>query len=125
MPLELGIFLGAKKFGDKGQKDKRALIFDFEAYRYMKFMSDIAGADIHIHDNDPRKIIAETRDWLANVSSRDLRSAKKIQGLHEEFVAALPAAAAKLQFDCEKIPYSDFLKMIVAFLKSAVALGDA
>ena len=123
MPLELGIFLGAKKFGNKWQKEKRALIFDFEAYRYMKFISDIAGADIHIHDNDPRKIIAETRDWLANVSNRDLPSANKIQSLYEEFELELPAAAKRLEFDPQKIPYSDFLKMIVAFLKTPVASG--
>jgi hypothetical protein len=124
MPLELGIFLGAKKFGNKAQKEKRALIFDFEAYRYMKFVSDIAGADIHIHDNDPRKIIRETRDWLANVSNRDLPSANKIQILYREFELELPVAAKRLEFDARKIPYSDFLKMIVAFLKAAVALGD-
>lgn len=125
MPLELGIFLGAKKFGNKAQKEKRALIFDFEAYRYMKFVSDIAGADIHIHENDPSKIMSETRDWLANVSNRDLPSSKKIQDLYKEFEAKLPAAADKLEFDHEKIPYSDFLKMIVAFLKNAVPMvGD-
>ena len=34
MPLELGIFLGAKRYGDESQKDKRALILDIEQYRY-------------------------------------------------------------------------------------------
>lgn len=124
MPLELGIFLGAKRFGNKGQKEKRALIFDFEAYRYMKFLSDIAGADIHIHNNDPQKIMTETRDWLANVSNRDLPSANKVQILYEKFAVELPAASANLAFDQDNIPYSDFLKMIVAFLKNADPIVD-
>lgn len=116
MPFELGIFLGAKKFGNKAQKEKRALIFDYEAYCYIKFMSDIAGADIHIHQNDPFKIVAETRDWLANVSKRNLPSAQNIQNLYEGFEAKLPVTAAELGFNPQKIPYSDFLKMITASL---------
>ena len=46
MPFELGLFLGAKKFGDKVQKRKNILILDKEKYRYQKFISDIAGQDI-------------------------------------------------------------------------------
>lgn len=38
MPLELGIFLGAKRFGGRRQKEKRLLILDIEAYRYQKFV---------------------------------------------------------------------------------------
>ena len=48
MPLELGVFLGAKCFGGKGQKSKRCIILDKEKYRYQRYISDIAGQDIHI-----------------------------------------------------------------------------
>ena len=34
MPLELGIFLGAKKFGIEEQKRKKCLVLDREQYRY-------------------------------------------------------------------------------------------
>ncbi len=43
MPLELGIFLGAKRFGSQKQKQKNGLILDREKYRYQSFCSDIAG----------------------------------------------------------------------------------
>ena len=44
MPLELGLFLGAKSFSDEPrQKKKRCLILDSNPYRYQKFLSDIAG----------------------------------------------------------------------------------
>lgn len=49
MPFELGIFVGAKAFGNKDQKRKAALILDTEKYRYQRFLSDIAGQDIADH----------------------------------------------------------------------------
>lgn len=46
MPLELGIFLGAKRFGSAKQRKKKCLVLDRERYRFQKFCSDIAGQDI-------------------------------------------------------------------------------
>lgn len=46
MPLELGIFLGAKRYGGKSQKLKKLLILDLEQFRYQRFISDLAGIDI-------------------------------------------------------------------------------
>jgi hypothetical protein len=46
MPLELGIFLGAKKYGNEQNNNKACIIFDREQYRYQKFISDISGHDI-------------------------------------------------------------------------------
>jgi hypothetical protein len=43
MPLELGIFLGSKRFGRGRQRQKICLILDREQFRYQKFISDIAG----------------------------------------------------------------------------------
>jgi hypothetical protein len=42
MPLELGIFLGAKRFGGRSSR-KRCLIMDRAPYRYKRFISDIGG----------------------------------------------------------------------------------
>ena len=39
--------MGAKRFGRPRQREKRLLIFDTEPYRYQKFISDLAGMDIH------------------------------------------------------------------------------
>ena len=57
MPFELGIFLAARKFGERKQKRKRSLVLDTERYRYLSFISDIRGQDIKAHGNDVRKII--------------------------------------------------------------------
>jgi hypothetical protein len=53
MPLELGLFIGAKRLGDEEQGRKRILILDTEQYRYHRFISDIAGQDIRAHGSDP------------------------------------------------------------------------
>ncbi len=63
MPLELGLFLGAKSFsGEKQQKRKRCLILDSEPYRYQKFISDIAGQDIRSHGGVPLEALKQTRN---------------------------------------------------------------
>ena len=62
MPLELGLFLGAKRFGPGKQKTKKCLILDRESFRYQKFCSDLAGYDPRSHSNDHRLAIREVRD---------------------------------------------------------------
>lgn len=116
MPLELGIFLGAKRFGGEGQKTKRVLIFDIDRYRYQRFISDLAGMDVHAHGGDPARALRETRDWLANVSRRTLPSAEKIARLHATFLTVLPVMARKLEFDPEQVPYVDYERLVVAWL---------
>jgi hypothetical protein len=39
MPLELGLFLGAKRFGSAEQQRKTCLILERDPYRYQKFCS--------------------------------------------------------------------------------------
>lgn len=119
MPLELGLFLGAKRFGGKAQSAKRLLILDVERYRYQRFVSDLAGMDIHGHGGDAIEALRKTRDWLANVSRRQLPSADRVARLFQTFMADLPALAADLEFDPENIPYVDFERMIVGWLLTA------
>ena len=116
MPLELGIFLGAKRYGSTPQKAKRLLVLDVEQYRYQRFISDLAGIDIHAHNGDPDCAIRETRNWLANVSRRALPSANRIANLNRRFLADLPALAEKLDFDPESIPYVDYERIVVGLL---------
>jgi hypothetical protein len=121
MPLELGIFLGAKRYGGPAQKLKRVLILDVEQYRYQQFISDLAGMDIHAHEGNPARALTETRDWLANVSRRKLPSSAIVRGLHEQFLEDLPALAAELQFEPEAIPYVDFERIAASWLVQAPA----
>jgi hypothetical protein len=119
MPLELGLFLGAKRFGNKTQKLKRVLILDVEQHRYQRFISDLAGMDIHGHGGDPLRALRETRDWLANVSRRELPSADRVQRIYQAFLESLPDIAATLEFDPDRIPYIDFERIAGQWLITA------
>lgn len=121
MPLELGLFLGAKRYGGQQQKPKRALILDIEQYRYQRFISDLAGMDIHEHGGDPIRAMAVARDWLANVSRRELPSAERVRRYYASFLADLPAVAAALEFDSADIPYVDYERIVAQWLLAAPA----
>lgn len=109
MPFELGLFFGAKYFGNKQQKNKNALIFDREKYRYQQFISDLNGVDIKAHNNDANTVIRKVRDWLF-VSSRrkTIPGHTIIQQQHKTFSKELPAIVKRLGLDLYDIPFNDF-----------------
>src|SRR6476620_808951 len=65
MPLELGFFLGAKRYGTARDRKKRCLVIDRDRYRYRSFCSDISGQDIKAHGDDPNEAIRAVRNWLS------------------------------------------------------------
>ena len=115
MPLELGIFLGAKRFGDKVQKQKCLLIFDKDKFRYQKFISDLAGMDIHSHSQQPLRVISETRNWLANMSEREVPGDKRILKAYKKFSDQLPTLKKKVGLP-KKVQYVDYERLVVGFL---------
>lgn len=120
MPLELGIFLGAKRFGGAAQKAKRALVLDVEQYRYQRFISDLAGMDIHAHGSDCNRAIRETRDWLANVSRRILPSSDRLTALFQRLSDELPQIVTDFGFSPNNVPYVDFERIVVEWLLQTV-----
>ena len=62
MPFELGIFFGAKRFGNKIQRIKNAIVLEKERYSYQKYISDISGVDIKAHNNNNAIIIRHIRN---------------------------------------------------------------
>lgn len=119
MPLELGIFMGAKRYGPPRQREKRLLIFDKDKYRYQKFISDIAGMDIHAHGGKPNRALLETRDWLTNVSRRQLLGGNELVALHGKFCKELPALAKELALDPKAVSYADFEQIATGWLMEA------
>jgi len=113
MPLELGLFLGAKRFGDNEQKRKRVLILDTERYRFQRFISDIAGQDIHGHGNDPAAAISVVTDWLRTTSGRTtLPGGRRVVSEFLEFQAQLPLILAARQLDPEEVGFTDLVSII-------------
>jgi hypothetical protein len=108
MPLELGIFLGCKRFGTDPQKRKKCLILDSDRYRYRNFISDIAGQDIHAHGGRPREAIIEVRNWLAGASGRKLLpGGAEVCARYKRFQADLPALCTRLHRDPADLIFVD------------------
>lgn len=120
MPLELGLNLGAKRFGDEAQKLKRCLILDTEPFRYQQFISDLAGMDIRDHGGDPLRAMTHARDWLVNVSRRrNILGPRRLLDIYDRFLADKPAIADGLGFDPKRIAYVDYENMVTTWLLQA------
>jgi hypothetical protein len=92
MPLELGMFLGAKRFGDVLQKRKLCLILDRDAFRYQKYISDIAGQDIRAHESKETNAVSITRDWLRSCSGNSkLPGGSEINRQYARFKLQFPS----------------------------------
>lgn len=117
MPLELGIFLGAKRYGEGPQKRKRALILDLEQYRYQRLISDIAGQDIVSHDGEPGKAIVAVAGWLRQQSRlTSIPGGLAIAGEYNEFRQDLPAILAARQLHLDEMTFGDFTAIAAAWI---------
>lgn len=116
MPLELGLFLGAKRFGNRENKSKVCLVFDIERYRYQKFCSDIAEQDPVSHNGDPEAAIAAERNWLVAYSTPRLPGANRIVGRYGRFRAALPVMCANADLDPTALIFPDYAALVVDWL---------
>lgn len=119
MPLELGIFLGAKRFGRGPQRQKACLILDVERYRFQTFISDIAGQDIHSHGKNPGQIIRVVRDWLSNAtpSSIKIPGPALIMKRYELFRQDLPATCSSLHLDVNELTFNNYVVLVEEWLK--------
>jgi hypothetical protein len=118
MPLELGLFLGAKAFGGSEQQAKRCLVLDEEPYRYQKYCSDIAGQDIWAHHGKPNLAIELVRNWLSTTpAARSLiPSGSVLAYRYRAFRAALTASCRKLQLNPRRLTFRDHRILVVAWL---------
>jgi hypothetical protein len=118
MPFELGMFLGAKRFGCDEQKKKICLILDKEPYRYQSFISDISGQDIQSHKNEIPGVIRVVREWLNNTSMGVvLPGGKKILERYRKFTSKLPVLCKKVGLTIDEIIFNDFTSIIYEWLK--------
>ena len=119
MPLELGIFLGAKRFGAEGQEKKKCLVLDREQYRYQQFISDIAGQDIQAHNNSSKEVITHVRNWLRNASRREtIPGGNIIWRRYRDFKTDLPQTAQEYRLTVEDMIFNDYTLVVTRWLKT-------
>jgi len=119
MPLELGVFLGLRRFGGPRQRSKSCLILDKKPHRYQIFCSDIAGQDIRFHANRVDTAIPAVRNWLrANLPpSRRVKSASSIIARYIEFRRQLPAAARYENFTIAELTFLDYRTFVDVWIE--------
>src|SRR5947209_5938857 len=117
MPLELGIFLGAKRFGGRSSR-KRCLIMDRSPYRYKRFISDIGGQDIKAHYTRPVNAIRHVRDWLQSAPGKAaIPGGTKIWQDYQRFRRELPVIAEEAQLNPGQLTFIDYLQLVTSWLK--------
>jgi hypothetical protein len=116
MPLELGLFLGARRF-KRGKAKKIALILDTERYRYREFCSDIAGQDIQPHKKEPAECIKVVRNWLrSNKPDVRIPGGSVIARRYEQFGAELPNLKLEMHLGDDLI-FADYISLLIGWLK--------
>ncbi len=117
MPLELGLFLGAKRYGGEDHSQKNCLILDVERYRYQKFISDLGGQDIRAHTGDPAAAIGAVRDWLRAATRRTtLPGGTDIAARFDLFLRDLPDLCARTKLHEQDLTFVDFTWLSATWL---------
>jgi hypothetical protein len=126
MPLELGLFLGAKRYGLVRQRGKNCLILDRERYRYQKFISDIAGQDLQAHDNNPKKAVVHVRDWLRSATPQvSIPGGEAIWERYQAFSADLPSNCGRLHLARENLTFVDYTWLVSLWIRDQMPTGSA
>jgi hypothetical protein len=117
MPLELGLFLAAKKFGRPEQKTKVCMILDRDPYRYQKFMSDISGQDIHHHDGRVDVLIEKCAAWFrSHAANSKVPGGRAIAKDYAAFSAKLPAMCGFRHLDPAELTFQDYCKLAAEWI---------
>jgi len=119
MPFEMGVYLGARYFGNRTQKEKVCLILERRSYDYQKCCSDIAGQDTRAHNNHIPTLVKAVRDWLRNsITGHGVRlpSGKRMALRYRQFLADLPAICAPLNLDADQLIYNEYTDLVVGWL---------
>jgi hypothetical protein len=116
MPLELGMFLGAKRYGNPTQRRKSCLILERERFRYQKFCSDISGQDIRGHNNNVATAIAAVRNWLrAARPLLNMPGGEVIARRYYAFRIAFPRMCEAQQVDRVNPPFLDYRMLVIGW----------
>jgi hypothetical protein len=117
MPLELGIFYGAKIFGSAEQKTKVCLVLSKERFEYQKYISDFAGQDIAAHGNEPHLAIKALRGFLSPHLRRSLQSPKVLWDRYTRFNEELRLVCAQKELDENELQFWERIDLAIDWSK--------
>lgn len=118
MPLELGIDMGASKYGDRRLRSKTLLVLDRTPFRYQRFISDISGQDVQAHGRSVKQVVTLVRDWLAAESGLTTTpGGNYVYHRYRSFRRDLPALCLRLRRDIDELTFGDFTQVIKIWLE--------
>ena len=125
MPLELGLYLAAKKFGGPKQRTKRCIIFDRERYRYQSFISAIAGQDIHAHRGLAITIIEDVAAWLREEAHDSAGPGGRATAAEfDRFTSVIPAICAQRRLEPQEITFQDYRRIAAEWIVAESRLAN-
>ncbi|WP_436355504.1 hypothetical protein [Brevundimonas sp. CEF1] len=113
MPLELGIDIGAKRFGQGQLQSKKCLILETERYRYQAAVSDLSNSDIAVHGNEPLEAFTVVRNWLDTEAGLNIDGPTRLWDQFTDFVADNDDALVKRGFsrrDIDRLPLATLMQ---------------
>ncbi len=123
MPFELGLAIGAKRFGGPQHRRDRIKIMVAEPYRLPAYLSDLGGNDPSAHHANPADVIRIARNYLQNAPGGGiLAGPTRLTESFDRFRVELPEIARRIDFDPREIggfrDYPTYLWCIAEFLRS-------
>jgi hypothetical protein len=124
MPFELGLALGAKRFGGPSHRKDRIKIMVAEPYKLPAYLSDLGGNDPDAHDGKPDALMRIVRNFLdVSPAGRPLPGQAKLIETFDRFTAALPELAEEIDHRPDEVGgfknYKTFRWCVAEFLKRA------
>lgn len=119
MPFELGVDFGCRLFGRPRQRQKRTLVLEAKPHRYKASISDLAGADIECHGDEPYKVIGVVRNWLKNVCLDKAGGPALISSSFSDFMAHNFDALVEQGFsaeDIDNLPVGELIERMEAWI---------
>ena len=120
MPLELGIFIGCRRFGNAQQKLKKYLILEREPHSTKKLISDLS-QDVKDHTNDPGQLIRCVRDWLAGKTSRAIPHGTPLAEKYQRFRKQLPDLCAAVDWVETELTFQEYSGLVSSWLNATAA----
>lgn len=122
MPFELGMAIGAKRFGGKRHKTDSIKIMVGEPYKLPAYLSDLGGNDPDAHHNEVDRVVTIVRDYLhRSPNGKILPGPAKLVETLAEFRDDLPNIANGIYHKPDEVGafknYRTFVWCVAEFLK--------
>jgi len=121
MPFELGLFLGATRFGARSFRSKATLVLDRDAWRFREFLSDISGQDPHAHEGKIPLLIERIATWLRDQGGDPrIPGGRAIAAEFERLSADLPAICAARGIEPDELTFLDYWNLAAEWIVAEI-----